>query len=444
MKKQLLLLALAVSTGLTFPVMADYDRETIQNVQQALNDAGFDCGTPDGIIGGNTHSAIEAWQEANNMDVTGEISDELCSELGITVERQEDTSSASSMDIVFVPEKTVLDFSYDPDTFVPAKGGEGPVLLEETDNTLDQPVRMQKTYYHHSDDSSDIIIDTLYLYDENGNVLLETDLPYGVSDKYVQELELTAQSFRFTYTGMTYEECIDLAAESLGVRLQTTAYAYDNEGNCVVEATYVYFPVTARFVLCEYSISEWDGKGCLLKRTEYEKRGSGAEAEPELTVETVCTYDDDGNILTETEDNNSLYGSGHYEYSYEYDKDGVLTREEYIKDEDTPRITEYFYDADGLLTKEVSTEDDTVWREIDYQYASDGQMTDKYLTFDDGRSYEFLYSYNSNGGLTEEQHIKDGELEETSKYEYDAKGRLIKKTELDADGQSDTSEEYFY
>ena len=81
MKKQLLLLALAVSTGLAFPVMADYDRETIQNVQQALNDAGFDCGTPDGVAGNNTKDAISEYQHEKGLTVTGEIDADLLASL---------------------------------------------------------------------------------------------------------------------------------------------------------------------------------------------------------------------------------------------------------------------------------------------------------------------------------------------------------------------------
>ena len=40
-----------------FPVLL-YDSTIIQQVQQALNDAGFDCGTPDGIAGKGTAAAV--------------------------------------------------------------------------------------------------------------------------------------------------------------------------------------------------------------------------------------------------------------------------------------------------------------------------------------------------------------------------------------------------
>ena len=43
-------------------------QETVKEVQQALNEAGFDCGTPDGIAGNNTKNAIS---EYNNEVKSG-------------------------------------------------------------------------------------------------------------------------------------------------------------------------------------------------------------------------------------------------------------------------------------------------------------------------------------------------------------------------------------
>lgn len=62
---------------------ANYDKATIKAVQQALNDAGFDCGTPDGIAGKNTTAAIKAYQEAHGMNATGAINGDLLDAMGI-------------------------------------------------------------------------------------------------------------------------------------------------------------------------------------------------------------------------------------------------------------------------------------------------------------------------------------------------------------------------
>lgn len=63
---------------------AEYtDPDTVLAVQQALNGAGYDCGTPDGKIGNMTRGAISAYQEAAGLAVTGTIEDELLSAMGL-------------------------------------------------------------------------------------------------------------------------------------------------------------------------------------------------------------------------------------------------------------------------------------------------------------------------------------------------------------------------
>lgn len=77
-----LMVAVMIVTVVSSAVMAsEVSRETVQKVQQALNDAGFDCGTPDGAAGEKTKNAIEAYQQANGLEVTGEIDDDLVESL---------------------------------------------------------------------------------------------------------------------------------------------------------------------------------------------------------------------------------------------------------------------------------------------------------------------------------------------------------------------------
>ena len=59
------------------------DEETIEKVQEALNEAGYDCGTPDGIAGRNTYAAMNEYQEDHELPVTNDITDELLKSLGI-------------------------------------------------------------------------------------------------------------------------------------------------------------------------------------------------------------------------------------------------------------------------------------------------------------------------------------------------------------------------
>ena len=81
----LILVALLALSGLT-TALADVDRETVKKVQQALNDAGYDCGTPDGIAGKKTAAAITQYQTDNGLEATGVVDDALLGALGLTDE----------------------------------------------------------------------------------------------------------------------------------------------------------------------------------------------------------------------------------------------------------------------------------------------------------------------------------------------------------------------
>ena len=60
------------------------DKDTVKKVQQALNDAGFNCGTPDGLAGKKTNQAIIDFKAANGLDdATADITDALLAALGI-------------------------------------------------------------------------------------------------------------------------------------------------------------------------------------------------------------------------------------------------------------------------------------------------------------------------------------------------------------------------
>ena len=60
------------------------DTATIQKVQEALNAAGFNCGTADGISGPKTREALHQYQQANGLTVSDQITDELLAAMGIS------------------------------------------------------------------------------------------------------------------------------------------------------------------------------------------------------------------------------------------------------------------------------------------------------------------------------------------------------------------------
>ena len=59
------------------------DSATVQIVQQALNEAGFDCGNPDGKAGAKTQEALKAYQTSKGINVNGVITDELLETMGV-------------------------------------------------------------------------------------------------------------------------------------------------------------------------------------------------------------------------------------------------------------------------------------------------------------------------------------------------------------------------
>ena len=68
------------------PVEIISDAATVQKVQEALNQKGYNCGTPDGIAGANTESAVKSYQKDFNLLETGKITNKLLESLSIQSE----------------------------------------------------------------------------------------------------------------------------------------------------------------------------------------------------------------------------------------------------------------------------------------------------------------------------------------------------------------------
>ena len=58
-------------------------KSEIKKVQKKLNELGYDCGTPDGIMGKKTKKALKEYQEDYNLTVDGVIGKEVKKSLGI-------------------------------------------------------------------------------------------------------------------------------------------------------------------------------------------------------------------------------------------------------------------------------------------------------------------------------------------------------------------------
>lgn len=67
--------------------------EEIRQVQQKLNESGFDAGQVDGIMGPRTEAAIKNFQESNAIEATGSLNQKTLDELGVEVDRQKEQAN---------------------------------------------------------------------------------------------------------------------------------------------------------------------------------------------------------------------------------------------------------------------------------------------------------------------------------------------------------------
>ncbi len=98
MKKRIavLLLGCSLAFGMSAGAQVYSDTATVQAVQEKLNEAGFECGTADGIAGLKTAQAISDYQAANGLEQTGEIDDELLAAMGLGDADEEAEDSAET------------------------------------------------------------------------------------------------------------------------------------------------------------------------------------------------------------------------------------------------------------------------------------------------------------------------------------------------------------
>lgn len=80
-------LSIIICSFLLVSIVFSADNSVVMQVQQRLNEEGYDCGTADGIAGSMTAAAISAFQEAHGMTVDGQISDALLEALQLSGSR---------------------------------------------------------------------------------------------------------------------------------------------------------------------------------------------------------------------------------------------------------------------------------------------------------------------------------------------------------------------
>ena len=106
MKKTFALILVMLLTLSCAAFAVDYtNKGIVKQVQQALNDAGYNCGTPDGIAGKKTHAAIRQYRQDKGLDDGEAIDDALLAALGLD---SADDSGAGSAETREEPDPTAL------------------------------------------------------------------------------------------------------------------------------------------------------------------------------------------------------------------------------------------------------------------------------------------------------------------------------------------------
>lgn len=98
------------------PVVEYKDATTIRIVQQALNDAGYNCGNPDGVAGGKTTEALTKYQTDKGLAVNGQVTDELLQSLNV-VEKVQDAVQKEASKAEYSSDYTYDQLARNPDTY---------------------------------------------------------------------------------------------------------------------------------------------------------------------------------------------------------------------------------------------------------------------------------------------------------------------------------------
>jgi hypothetical protein len=81
--------------------VSNLEKEKKKDIEQALQDKGFEPGSVDGVIDRQTQSAISKFQRHNNLPATGTVDEQTAKQLGVEImpsssEKQSDRSGSHS------------------------------------------------------------------------------------------------------------------------------------------------------------------------------------------------------------------------------------------------------------------------------------------------------------------------------------------------------------
>ncbi len=337
MKKQItaLLIGSMLLSGMSVYAQTYTDADTIKAVQTALNEAGFDCGEADGIIGSRTRAALQSYQLAHGLETSEEINDEVLVSMGLAEAETEAAGSHSDISETDTDTPTVPAGETDG-----ADGSDETAGTEETDETEGAYENVIYDSYYASvtatlsEDRQEILFhvqndaDTPILIAPAEIIANDISLEMINSRDYVSTYMLSdalgyasdQESFQM-YTGFTYiaphasgdltysspEELQDFFGydkiEQLSAAIASVGLSHELvfDGNDVLNDEDILFAEYSATIDCLIEDSDWDG-------TWEEPEG-------------IVIYDADGITLTRSEKPTVLGGAVYFDMVLENHSD---------------------------------------------------------------------------------------------------------------------------
>ncbi len=226
---------------------------------------------------------------------------------------------------------------------------------------------------------------------------------------------------------ITYNYNLAANSQSVTNRLsQPTSYLYDNNGNILVETQYL----NGAPVVTSYTYSQ-DGYNNKLTETDplhhtttYEYKDTNTPPNPSLMTKvtdplghsTSYTYDLQGHVVTTTDANGNVTTNA-------YTTDGKGNLASTLDALGT--MTTYTYDANGNMTGETQAVGMAEQTITTYTYDGAGNMTNQTTASGSGAALSTDYTYDGNGNRKSQTVHNSNNQNQTTLYQYDGSNRLV-------------------
>ena len=263
-----------------------------------------------------------------------------------------------------------------------------------------------------------------YTYDELGRPLTQTQDSVYPSDEGDGWEEHSTTTYEYDLWGNLAREVY----QATGDVVSETTYTYDDNGNLLISETltnagssaiyYTYdengyeIKVTYTYDDAVESVEEYfrDENGTIIGQ-----KSSSADGEVYAYAEFTVV---DGLVTEETR----TYGDEVYTYVYTYDENGNMTRVE-TQDPYGASITERIYDEEGRIVQEETTYDGGSSLTV-YTYDERGLLVKFERTDSDGYYAVDEYTYDEEGNALTEVYKMEG-FTRTTTYTYDRQTRMM-------------------